>query len=419
MLLLAMAWAACSKNGAPPVIQAFTVSNANPEAGAPVSFAYAVSGATSVSILPEPGAVTSSPVTVVPSDSGPFTLQASNSGGTVTRDLRVTLRPFAIDSTEASPGQVAPGGDVTLSWRITSATRATLTDGSSGAVSDVPVRGFLLVHPAATTVYTLTAYNRPGHTPETLTATIPARVTGPPAVGAFTATPSSITQGDSSLLQWSGNATAYAVSDGSTSVSLGPRLDLLVRPSVTTTYTLKASGPAGSVFAPPVTVTVDPHPGSTLSYTPPAGGALQLLADPCANPCTSITLRIKTSAPVQLRGLALDLPLDATKAHFAGATFSLAGAVSQAAMGSGPLQDALVLGLALRGDGTAPAADVSLGAGAELASVALTLLPAGGRGTVFDGSALAAGSAPAYKASVQSASGRAAKAIAVGKLEAQ
>jgi hypothetical protein len=129
-------------------------------------------------------------------------------------------------------------------------------------------------------------------------------------------------------------------------------------------------------------------------------------------------LRITAEANVQLRGMALDLPLDVTKVRFDPASFvsSVAGAECKAKLGSSALQDTLVIGIALKGTGSAPAQDVTFNTGQDLASFKLTLLSAGGRGTVFNGASTAG---TAYKASIQSASGRTANAIAVGKLEAQ
>ncbi len=335
----------------------------------------------------------------------------------------VQQTPLSIDATDAIPGQVAPGAAVTLSWKTSGAEHATLGEGDAAAV-DVAVTGSQVVHPSATTRYTLTAYNRPGATPATLTTAISVRVVLPPSVGSFVANPSAIIQGDASTLSWTGDAVSYRVSDGTTSFMLGPRRSLLVRPAATTTYRLQASGPAGDLPDPPkTTVTVTPHPGSSLAYTDPATGAVRLVADACPPPCTSLTLRLLAAAPVQLRGAALDLPLDVTKVTFDRAGFgpgsAFAAAASGAALGAGPLQDALVVGIALKGTGFAPAADVALAAGDELAHFTLALNPAGGRGIVFDGFVLAAGAPSSYKAILQSASGKAANAIAVGRLEAQ
>jgi hypothetical protein len=426
-LLFALALAACSKQAKPlPVIESFTVDDAMPETDQPVQFSYSVTGATrGVAIYPLPGVVTGSPVTVVPPGSIVFTLQASNENGTASKDLPLNIHqaaPLAIAATDANPGQVVPGGAVTLSWNIIGAGRVAVNDGPTVIAADAPLTGSIVVHPVATTSYTLTAYNKFGRTPDAITAPITARVLSPPSAGAFVASPASIVQGDSSTLSWTGNATSYTVSDGTTSFAVGPRRSLRVSPSATTTYTLHASALGRDLPTPlTATVAVDPYPGSSLSYTAPGGAALQLVADACNTPCTSVTLRIKASAAVALRGAALDLPLDATKVSFDPSSFSasLPGGVARATMGSGPLQEVLVVGIALQGSGTAPAPDATLNPGDELAAFSLTLRPAGGRGVVFDGFALAAGSAVAYKASIQRASGRAGNAIAVGKLEAQ
>ena len=418
LISLAVATFSCAPR---PVIDSFTVDEPNPDSRAPVQFSYSVRGATgSVRIDPIPGIVHESPVTVFPIDSGTFTLRAFNSDGVeASRHLSVTVRaPFLIQSADASPGQVAPGAAVTLSWLTSSAERATLTDGATGEVSEVEPNGFVVVRPLTRTVYTLTAYNKPGRMPESRTAKITARVTVPPTVSDFMATPSSIMQGDAAMLSWSGNAVSYSVTDGTSTFSMGARRSLVVRPTATTTYALHAAGPGGILPNPPtVRVTVSPYLATGLVYSAPPGAALQLVADDCSGSCAAVTLRIKATASVQLRGAALDLPLDATKVSFVSASFAagLPGAVAQATMGSGLLQDVLVVGIALKGSGTAPAPDLTLNPGAELASFRLALLPAGGRGTVFDGAA----PSPAYKASIQTASGRAANAIAVGKLEAQ
>jgi hypothetical protein len=85
-------------------------------------------------------------------------------------------------------------------------------------------------------------------------------------------------------------------------------------------------------------------------------------------------------------------------------------------LGQGPLHDTIVFAAARKGTGAAPASDVSLASGAEVARFTLTLSPAGGSGNVFDGTT-AAGAA-AIASVLQSASGRSAGAVAVGKLDA-
>jgi hypothetical protein len=419
-LWLALLALGCGRQG-PPVIESFTVDDANPDEGQEVHFSYVVRNAVRVVLGPVPGIVTSSPVNVTQFLSATYSLQAFNAQGDVaTREIPITVHPrLSIDVADATPGQVAAGGAVTLSWATTSAEGVSLTDGATGQVTNVAATGSTVVHPTVTTLYTLTATNRPGKSPAMATAKIAARVAQPPSVSSFTATPSLITQGDFSTLRWSGNATSYSITDGTTTFNVAARRDLVVRPAATTNYTLDAIGPGGPLPSPPhAVVTVEPHPATNLVYTAPSAGDLQMVADSCVSPCTEVTLRIKATAKVQLRGIALDLPLDRLKVGFLPADFvsSFPGAVSQAKVGSGPLQDTLVIGIALEGSGSAPAPDATFNSGEELARFKLTLLSAGGRGPVFDGASTAG---TAYKASIQSASGRTANAIAVGKLEAQ
>ena len=263
---------------------------------------------------------------------------------------------LAITAVDAMPGQVNAGDAVTLAWSTTGAERATLAEGA-GQPTDVLVSDSLVVRPAATTLYTLVVYNKAGLTPASLTA-----------------------QGEASTLSWSGNATRYSITDGTTGAILdvGPRRSVVVRPSASTTYTLTATGPGGPLSsARQAIVAVTRRPATGLTYDPPTAVApLELVADACAGPpCTSVAFKILATMAVHLRGAALNLPLDPTKVSFVDTSFGLgsriAAADSKATLGSGALQDVLVLGIALRGSSNAPAPDVTLNAGDELAHFTL------------------------------------------------
>ncbi len=428
ILLAALLGCACHKApGKPPVIVSFTVDNVTPAEGDSITFSYQVTGATSVRIDPLPGPVTSSPVTVMTSVGGDFTLQAQNGAGSVQQIITITVKPalpVSVDQFTALPGQAAAGTDVTLSWKVTSASGLSLSDGSSNPPRDVTGLTSIHVNPLATTVYTLTAQAKPNHTPASASATAVARVAQPLTVSSFTAAPSTINQGDAAMLSWDGTATSWAVTDGTTGVTVnrGPLKSLTVRPSVTTTYTLIATGRFGTFSPAPVTVTVTPNPASTLKYTPPtvSGQTLQLIALPCS-PCSSMTLSLVATGATSLRGVALDVPLDATKMQAPSGLGSFVTDSTPAAalvLGSGPLQNVLVFAAALKGNnGTAVASDVSFTPSAEVAHFVLTVQPQGGVGVVFDGTT-PTGSA-AIQSFIQSASGRTQGMIAVGKLEAQ
>lgn len=415
---LLVALFSCSKSGPLPVIESFQVDDANPEEDTPITFTFSVTGATAVALFPLPGGVGGSPVTLTPLGSTTFTLVASNANGETKKTLAVTVRvgpPLSI-AADAIPARVKPGAAVTLRWTTTGAARVTLTD-PAGQVSEVPTASSTTIAPQRTTTYKLTASRKSG---ASVSTTITARVAVPPTVTSFVATPQAIANGDSSTLTWSGNATLYTVKDDHGGVfEVGPLRKLVVRPASTTTYTLHATGPGGALDPPPTTtVTVDSsRPAVRLVYAAGGSGPLQLVADPCGDPCTAITLRVRASAAMSLRAFALTLPLDVSKVAFDAASFgsSLAGP-ARATLGTGPLEGALVMGAALRGTGSSAAADVAVPAGAELAHFTLSLGPAGGRGRVFSGDTLAAN--PVYKAVVQTASGRTANALAVGALDA-
>src|SRR5205807_10263792 len=93
---------------------------------------------------------------------------------------------------------------------------------------------------------------------------------------------------------------------------------------------------------------------------PTASATLKLVVtDACPNPCTSMIFRLVPATTVSLRGVALNIPLDAARVSLGGpATFGtfVTGTTPAAkiVIGTGPLKNTLVLGAALKGSGTAP-----------------------------------------------------------------
>ncbi len=78
----------------------------------------------------------------------------------------------------------------------------------------------------------------------------------PPTISSFTASPSTITAGQSSTLTWSSNGTACILAYGSNRKSIGSNGSLLVRPAQTITYSLTCSNTSGNSAAKNLTVTV-------------------------------------------------------------------------------------------------------------------------------------------------------------------
>ena len=103
--------------------------------------------------------------------------------------------------------------------------------------------------------YSLTVQGEAGTTPATRSFSVVVSATPEPdpvTIDTFTRNPTTIESGNSSLLSWTtSNATAVTL-DGSTVSADGT---MSVSPTVTTTYTLRATGEGGPVTA-TVTVTV-------------------------------------------------------------------------------------------------------------------------------------------------------------------
>jgi len=142
----------------------------------------------------------------------------------------------------ASVGLVAPGGPVTLTWSTHGADQVTLNPG----IGPVSSSGSLVVKPLSTTTFTLTASNRAGPATRDVLVKVVAPVsTPPPPTATLTASPTSIAPGGSATLTWS-TANASAVTLLPTVGTVSSSGSVVVKPLVTTTYTLTATSTAGT-----------------------------------------------------------------------------------------------------------------------------------------------------------------------------
>lgn len=149
----------------------------------------------------------------------------------------VSLAP-SVATFDANPVVITAGESTTLIWNV-SGTNAVSIDQGLGAVS---AAGSQIVFPTTTTVYTLTASNLAGTTSKSIIV----NVNPAPIVINFDVNPAVINSGASAALIWSvSNANSVSIDQGIGSVSLNG--NKLVSPTDTTTYTLTASGPAGTV----------------------------------------------------------------------------------------------------------------------------------------------------------------------------
>jgi len=160
-----------------------------------------------------------------------------------------------VNSFAATPSGISAGASSTLNW---SASGATSIGISPGGFTSAMASGSTSVTPSATTTYTLTATNSAGSVMSTTTVTVTPANLQQPTVNSFTASPTSISAGASTMLNWStSGATSIGISPGGfTSTSASG--STAVTPSATITYTLTATNTAGSVMN-TATVTVTPQ----------------------------------------------------------------------------------------------------------------------------------------------------------------
>jgi hypothetical protein len=206
---------------------------------------------------------------------GPMPTAFSTSAATAEAahwSLYATLFPTAspsapILSLSASPTSVAPGGLSTLTWSTTNVTSCTASnvgaEGSSWSgpkpTSGQDVRGPL----TATATYSLACTGPGGTASQSVTIAVSTAPPPAPTVN-LTATPASITSGQSTTLAWSStNATSCSAS-GAWTGSQEVSGQLAVSPTSTATYFLSCTG-AGGTASKSVTVTVAAIPAPTVN----------------------------------------------------------------------------------------------------------------------------------------------------------
>ena len=152
----------------------------------------------------------------------------------------------------ANPTSITSGNLATLNWSTSDCTKVTISNLSY----NIPTSGVQAVWPTQTTTYILTAYSSTGAT-QTKTATV--YVNQPSStclINNFSASPSSIEKGSSSVLNWSTSDCAN-VTISNLSYGLPNSGSQAVYPTITKTYTLTAYGLNGGTQTRTATVYVD------------------------------------------------------------------------------------------------------------------------------------------------------------------
>ncbi|MEO8379554.1 MAG: hypothetical protein ABI779_07800 [Acidobacteriota bacterium] len=175
-------------------------------------------------------------------------------------DVSVVELPTAIRSFTPWSSSIAQGQCTRISFEASSATSLSIDQGV-GAFPESFNAQWLTPNlcPQTTTTYTLTVSGPTGSTTRQATITVV-----PPPTATFTATPTSISDGEVASLSWTTtNATTVSIDNGVGSVSASGTAS--VSPSATTTYMLTANGIGGSTTK-QVSVTVTP-PKPQISFT--------------------------------------------------------------------------------------------------------------------------------------------------------
>ena len=245
--------------GNPPSITSFTASPTIVTDGSSANLTGVFANGTGV-ITPGNIAVTSGTAASVtpPNDATTtYTLTVSGSGGpsvTSTTTVQAVAAP-AITSFVANPPSIGSGQSSSLTAVFTGGT-GVITPGNIAVTSGTPAS----VSPTTTTTYTLTVTNTAN---TAVTATAMVTVVPPPTITSFTASPATITTGNSSSLTAVFTGGTGVITGGASSIPVTSGTPVGVSPTSTTTYTLTVTPSAGTAITQTATVTVVPAPAIT------------------------------------------------------------------------------------------------------------------------------------------------------------
>ncbi len=291
-------------NTTPSPTATFASNPSDIELGNNTTLQWATTDASTVTITPSPvagsgmsgpqtvtasGSLTITPTAINQSPGYTYTLTATSNGcspQTITRTAVVTVRPVAV--APACPNVISftadscvlSGGSSTLRWNVADSDFVTIAGpGITQTFSSNPNgTGSLVVNPTADSTYTITATRSGSCTaaspPAPTTASVNVRISQPPTVNNFSASPSLIDAGQTSRLTWNessnissvritgigGDTNTYTIPPGQQFVD--------VRPASTATYTITVTSNdcAAQTATQSLTVTVASCP-TINSYT--------------------------------------------------------------------------------------------------------------------------------------------------------
>ncbi|HYL77684.1 MAG TPA: OmpA family protein [Bryobacteraceae bacterium] len=240
--------------------------NADPstiQGGQSSRLSWKILNADSATISPNIGPVsaTGDTVTVSPAESTTYTLTAKNATSQDVATATVTVQhatPRILTCT-AVPMTITQGESSRIIFDSLNADNVTITPD----VGSVGKSGSVVVKPNSTTTYTISATNPFGS--DTCTVAVQVVPGTGPRIVRFSASPLSIPPGGVSTLVWQvENATQISIAPNVGSVSLVGTLDVTLQQ--TTTYTITASNPFGTVSA-QVTINVFQPPPIIVQFS--------------------------------------------------------------------------------------------------------------------------------------------------------
>jgi hypothetical protein len=191
-------------------------------------------------------------MTVSPTATTTYQIVATSStGATNSGSVTVTVSAAPTGAVaagiSASATSIASGQSSVITWGTKNAVKATL----NGAA--VALNGSMTVSPTATTAYKIVGTSSTGATDwGSVTVTVSAAPAGPVAAG-ISASATSITSGQSSVLTWGTRNAVKAALNGTTVALNG---SITVKPTATTTYKIVGTSSTGATDWGSVTVTV-------------------------------------------------------------------------------------------------------------------------------------------------------------------
>ncbi len=196
---------------------------------------------------------------VSPSETTSYTITATGLGGTETASVSITVHQPPEVELSLEPAVIIMGEAAGLSWTSNNAETVSIEPG----IGTVEANGLVSLSPDVTTTYTVTAAGPGGTVSEEVTVTVYQR----PSVN-ISSDVSEIITGETAELHWtSENGQSISIDNSVGTVSANG--SAVVSPTETTTYTITATGPGGSV-SDSVTITVmDP----LITVTYPAEGS--------------------------------------------------------------------------------------------------------------------------------------------------